>query len=172
MPSTTHGLPYPSGSNPTTIPGDLSALAGAVDTTLSAPLLDSWTSWTPVWSSSGTQPVIGDGTIVGLKREVGKTVFFRILITLGSTTTVGTGNYSVSLPSDPLMVFQPFNGLFYDASASAIYPLHPARNTSAIAGLFKQPTTAGNPLQFLSATAPVVPASGDQIIVSGFYEAA
>lgn len=58
-----------------------------------------WTTYTPTWSSSGTQPAIGNGTIKGAWCRVGKLIFVRITQQNGSTTTYGTGTYSWSLPT-------------------------------------------------------------------------
>jgi hypothetical protein len=57
-----------------------------------------WTSYTPTWSASTTNPTLGNGTMVGFYDQVGKTVDFVMRITFGTTTTAGTGNYTFSLP--------------------------------------------------------------------------
>jgi len=57
-----------------------------------------WTSYTPTWRSSGTQPVVGNGTLVGRYRQFGKTIVGGIILTLGTTSTVGTGTYSFDIP--------------------------------------------------------------------------
>lgn len=57
-----------------------------------------WTAYTPVWGASGTQPVLGNGTLVGSYRRVGRTVNVNVKLTMGSTTTFGTGTYTLSLP--------------------------------------------------------------------------
>jgi len=59
---------------------------------------DVWSSYTPSWTTTGTAPSLGNGTLVGKFKQVGKTVFFRSSLTIGSTTTVGTGNWMFSLP--------------------------------------------------------------------------
>lgn len=60
--------------------------------------IDAWTTYVPVWSSNGTQPAIGNGTITGASIQHGKTVHVRGQITMGSTTTFGTGSYLVTVP--------------------------------------------------------------------------
>jgi hypothetical protein len=57
-----------------------------------------WASYTPVWTASGTNPVIGNGTIEGYYKLIGKTCFVRGNIAMGSTTTFGTGEWYVSMP--------------------------------------------------------------------------
>lgn len=97
MGSTTLGIPYPdSGSNyhPHT---DMAALAAAVDTLIAA-APGAWASYVPVWSSSGTAPALGNGTLTGRWVQIGKTVHAAVKLVAGSTTTFGTGGYSFTLP--------------------------------------------------------------------------
>jgi len=59
-------------------------------------------AWTPVWSSSGTAPAIGNGQILGTwRRGPGKMIDGEMSLSAGSTTTFGTGTYSISLPAVP-----------------------------------------------------------------------
>lgn len=60
-----------------------------------------WQTYTPVWSSTGTQPNIGNGTIVGRYFRTGKKIDVEIKMILGSTSTAGTGTYYWSLPAAP-----------------------------------------------------------------------
>lgn len=55
-------------------------------------------AYTPIWGSTGTQPSIGNGSIVGNYTQVGNMVTAEIVLTMGSTTTFGTGSYSFTLP--------------------------------------------------------------------------
>lgn len=57
-----------------------------------------WDSWTPTWTSSGSAPSIGNGTLSGAYIVVGKTCFFRIKFVGGSGTTWGSGAYYITLP--------------------------------------------------------------------------
>lgn len=59
---------------------------------------DPWTAYTPVWGASTTNPVIGNGTLTGNYIQAGKLVIWRFQINSGTTTTYGTGNYTISLP--------------------------------------------------------------------------
>jgi len=59
---------------------------------------DAWTSYVPVWSATGTAPAVGNGSIVGAYKQVGKWVETRGLLTMGSTTTYGTGVWRFTLP--------------------------------------------------------------------------
>lgn len=55
-------------------------------------------SYTPTWSSTGTQPALGNGTLTGTYIALGKLVFATFALSTGSTTTYGTGAYTISLP--------------------------------------------------------------------------
>lgn len=58
-----------------------------------------WTQYTPIWSSSGTQPSVGaGGSVVGYYSKVGRLVTVRAGIYCGASTNFGTGYYSLSLP--------------------------------------------------------------------------
>ena len=57
-----------------------------------------WTAYTPTWASSGTQPAIGNGSILGRYVQVGKTVTVMINLVMGTTTTFGTGTYTFTVP--------------------------------------------------------------------------
>lgn len=63
-----------------------------------------WTSYTPTWTGSGSNPAIVNGTLAGYYKQVGKTVFVRILMVAGSSTTFGTGTYSWALPVTGLAI--------------------------------------------------------------------
>lgn len=60
---------------------------------------DAWTAYTPTWTSSGTAPALGNGTLTGSYIRSGKFVVATALLIMGSTTTYGTGSYRISLPA-------------------------------------------------------------------------
>ncbi|MER6435417.1 hypothetical protein ABT275_03510 [Streptomyces sp. NPDC001185] len=67
------------------------------DTYLKAP--GAWTPYTPVWTGSGTNPVVGaNGTLIGRYQKFGRTVLAHINLTCGSNTTYGSGNYNWTIP--------------------------------------------------------------------------
>jgi hypothetical protein len=57
-----------------------------------------WTSYTPVWTASSVNPVIGNGTITGSYMIIGKTCFVRGNVAMGDTTTFGSGEWYISMP--------------------------------------------------------------------------
>jgi hypothetical protein len=58
-----------------------------------------WTTYTPIWTSTGTQPVLGNGQLTGRYVSLGATVIGELRLNFGSTTTRGTGVYRFSLPT-------------------------------------------------------------------------
>lgn len=72
---------------------DLLALAGRVNVIEAA-----WTSYAPSWTCTGSAPVLGNGTLVGRYRKVGRTVDLSLFLSFGSSTTGGTGGFAFTLP--------------------------------------------------------------------------
>lgn len=59
---------------------------------------------TPIWTSSGTPPSLGNGALVGSVTRLGPGLLLAsIKLTFGSTTSAGTGYWTFSLPA-------PYNG--------------------------------------------------------------
>jgi hypothetical protein len=61
-------------------------------------------TYTPTWASAATQPSLGNGTITGHYMKIGNLYIVKIKLTMGSTTTYGSGAYQFSLPSSALHV--------------------------------------------------------------------
>lgn len=55
-------------------------------------------AYTPTWTGTTTNPVLGNGTLTGKYIRNGKHVHVEILLTPGGTTTYGTGFWIFSLP--------------------------------------------------------------------------
>jgi hypothetical protein len=59
-----------------------------------------WVTYTPTWTSNGTAPSIGNGTLTGRYRVLDKnTVHVIIRWVRGSTSSNGTGTYNLGLPA-------------------------------------------------------------------------
>lgn len=65
---------------------------------LSTMLNGTLTAYTPSWTGAGSNPAIGNGTLTGQWSPAAGIVYFTVYIAGGSTTTAGSGLYSVSLP--------------------------------------------------------------------------
>jgi len=82
-----------------------------------------YTAYTPAWTGT-TNPAIGNGTNVGFYVQVGKLVHAYGSITMGATTTFGTGTWAVGLPVAPAARFGAARigtALSTDASATALH---------------------------------------------------
>jgi hypothetical protein len=116
------------GTLPTLAAADVitdSALIGQILPALNA-LVDSGTPYTPGWFAATTNPTLGDGTIEGAYRRTGKWGDAAFRITVGSTTTFGTGSYEFELPSGWSLPAGAWNnnqgiGVFFDNSAGTYY---------------------------------------------------
>lgn len=138
---------------------------------------DAWSSFSPNWTtSSGTAPAIGDGTLTGRYHQVGKTVFFNIVLSAGSTTTFGSGTsadtvglWQFDLPVQALEAFAATTSLRDNSLPANVSSSADCRNTSggtnAIIRVNVPSGTAVN------AQRPFVWASGDTMKISGVYEA-
>lgn len=133
---------------------------------------DAYLAYTPVWTGATTNPVIGNGSITGFYRAVGKHISFRINILAGSTTTFGSGAYSFTYPPfPPADATNPGNpgitGHFYDLSATKPFGCFAIGASSTTF----RPVMASTD-SFMSQLVPVAPANGDEINFGGSYEAA
>lgn len=142
---------------------DSEAFADAI-----AALSDSWTTYTPVWSGSSSNPSLVNGTISGWYLRVRHFIAVRILLTAGSSTTFGSGAYSFSLPVAPLNN-QMIPCIFKDSSASLRW--------AGAAEIIAASATGDNMRIALLAggtnfgpTSPVTMATSDTFILEGIYE--
>jgi len=137
---------------------------------------DAWTAYGSgsSWTGSGTNPAIGNGTWAGFYVQAGKLTLFRVVITMGSTTTYGSGTYSIALPFTAATVGRLLiTGGARDNSASDDFPIFGIIASAATtASLRTLPTTAGNALANMTPTVPFTLANLDSITLDGVYEAA
>lgn len=136
--------------------------------TITADFLTAWTAYTPTLSSSGTtQPVLGDGTLTGRFKQIGKTVHFSLRFLAGSTTTFGDGNTLYGLPV-AARTAPPWGVLAVLEDASP-FTRHMAMSGVQDANRVFLRNYAGTTV---TATAPWTWAASDGVILNGTYEAA
>lgn len=58
-----------------------------------------WTPYAASWTGATTNPVLGDGTLSAAYRLIGKTLHLRLYLLVGTTTTLGSGDWRFSLPA-------------------------------------------------------------------------
>jgi hypothetical protein len=81
------------------------------------------TTYTPTWFASTTNPVLGNGTLSAKYCRNSDTILGSVALTMGSTTTFGTGVYSISLPvpAAALSIDQISSGIMVDVSTGNRY---------------------------------------------------
>lgn len=127
-----------------------------------------WANYTPSWGATGVAPALGNGTIVGRVARVGKTTFFQVTILAGSTTTFGTGFFLIGVPDTAnLGTSAKFLGEILDSSAGQVYfgigQFFSTTQFTVYDSVTRGPIGAATPFAF---------ATGDSIVLSGFFEAA
>ncbi|MEV6548017.1 hypothetical protein AB0M57_04815 [Streptomyces sp. NPDC051597] len=140
---------------------------------VTVPLGGTWTAYTPAWTAASTNPVLGNGTLQGRYMQVGTTVTFAIKITAGSTTTFGSGAWSLSLPTTPANNIDMIGHCMVgDASAGtsgysngAAYIAQGTNTVSPYAG-------GKQDMAIVTSLGPMTWATGDRLWVSGTYETA
>lgn len=60
--------------------------------------MNRWTSYTPVWTASSTNPTLNNGNLIGNYIKFEQVCFVEIHLTFGSTTSIGSGFYFFTLP--------------------------------------------------------------------------
>lgn len=131
-----------------------------------------WTTFVPTWGSSGTAPAIVNGTITGRYMQRGNDVKALIKMTVGSSSTVGTGNYNWTLPVTASTTVSAFavvgQGRYFDNSTSSHTTVCCFLNNggTSFAVLYTGSNTQ------LGAAAPAVPAASDEYQFLLNYEAA
>lgn len=131
-----------------------------------------WLSYTPTWTAQTTNPVIGNGSLAGAYREAGKQINYRIILNIGSSSTMGTGAWLFTLPvafhGDYVQHAPMGVATMFDTSASNVYT-----RFATIFGvgarkvvLRNQDSTAAD------LNTPILWASGDRIFITGEYETA
>lgn len=125
--------------------------------------------YTPVWTSGGTQPTIGNGSLIGAYQSFGNRVRVWLRLVWGSTTSGGTGRWLFTLPFTPN-----HEGVLaatcYDVSAGIPYPAI-ARFTgdSEHVGRIGAHTVAGA-AGIAQTGHPFTWATGDTLMFQGEYE--
>ena len=146
---------------------DGSAVTGSLDykvagltTDLNA--LGTRATFTPTWTSTGTQPALGNGTLVGEWVRVQNLVMVTYNLTMGSTTTFGTGNYLFSLPTAASDDIDPYQmqgfGVVTDVSLATNYNTYALYNFGSPDNHLLYAPSANT---FISNTVPFTWASGD-----------
>ena len=136
---------------------------------------DAWTAYTPTISSDTGTFSIGNGSITGRYKQLGKTVFFYIKLVYGSTSTPGNGHWKFGLPVTAQNTNYQFSASILDngvawyggigngnyiGSTISFVVITPSQSTSSTTWV-----SVGN-------GGPFTWGDADNITISGSYEAA
>lgn len=165
MTTFTGSIPTIASGDTTTVPTNLATYRDALKAASEA-----WTSYTPAWTAS-VNPAIGNGTQVWKYLRVNKLVIGRIQITMGSTTTFGTGNWVFGLPVAAHADYTANmsangKGMALDASVPAFNQLAAIWQTSTTIAVLTSANTS------LSSTVPWTWTTSDKFSLDFEYEAA
>lgn len=135
-------------------------------------LLSAWTAYTPVWTAATTNPVLGNGTIVGKHRKIGRLVHFQIDLTMGSTTTYGSGAWSVTLPFAAAASSGSRIGNAQALGGSRFGGQIVVSPSATGIGAFFPASSAVSNYSSAAAAVPFAWASGNELRITGTYESA
>jgi hypothetical protein len=130
-----------------------------------------WTGFIPAWTGSTTNPVIGNGLSEGRYKQVGNTVHVWMMVTMGSTTTFGTGEYKISLPVTARAISHVVLNLVMNNEGTRLYNSLAHNGATTSLSLDSDNVTLFWDTGVVTNTAPFTWADGDWFIVSGSYEA-
>jgi hypothetical protein len=166
------GSTGPTGSgivSSTTAPGDTSLLWLDTAATAVGVDLDVWTVYTPTWTAATTNPVLGNGSLVGRYKQIGEVVHFTMQLAIGSTTTLGTSYWRFTLPVTAQNTNYLFTAFINDNGTTFYQAMAVGETTS---GFTLVVNTLNANSVVVSSTSPLAWTSGDTLTVSGTYEAA
>jgi len=153
--------------------GDLTVTGSVIIPGSTIAINTSWTSYTPIWTAASVNPSIGNGTLEGWYKVIGKTCFVRGNIVMGSTTTFGTGEWYVSMPftashADAILMTA---NLLDNGSAWYNATLNGARAGFNFKTAIQYQSTGGTALDVRS-NQPFTWANSDRFIWNGSFELA
>lgn len=124
-----------------------------------------WTAqYTPTLTSGGTAPSLGNGSIVSTYTRTGGTTTIEGQISIGSTTTLGTGGLSISLPQKRHNGFIFCGGTVVMNRGGTLYT-----GTLQIAGAVTTATFLRDTSGAITFNSPATFATGDTIRWSATY---
>jgi hypothetical protein len=127
-----------------------------------------WTSYTPTWTCSTSNPSLGNGTLVGAYKlaDTAKTLYLRLRLTAGSSTTFGSGAFQFTLPSGLAVgSTQTIGGYIHDNSTLARYPVSAIMTPSTAIERVAVNSGVG-----VTGAVPFTWAQSDTLLLTGVYE--
>jgi hypothetical protein len=140
----------------TTLTNQVAALSGAE-------------TYDPLWTGSVSNPSIGNGTLSGRYIRFGKLVHVIVNVTAGSTTTYGSGNYTLSLPVNAETTLRQLLQADLLDVTNQHYTGKAILNGTTTTEEILVGSNATGPTNW-SPTAPFTFGTGDRLVISGLYE--
>lgn len=134
-------------------------------------VLAAWVTYTPVWTAS-VNPNLSNGTIVGRSKKIGRRVDFQIDLTMGSTTTYGTGAWSITLPFQAAASSGSRVGSAQALGASRFGGQVIVSPGASGVGAFFPASSAVSNYSSAAAAVPFAWANGNELRITGTYESA
>lgn len=133
---------------------------------------NAWATYAASWTTSGTAPAIGNGTLVSRFQRYGRGITLLISLQPGSTTTFGTGEYRFSLPTTQASAvgttgFYPGDAFALDAGTAFYMGTSIIDNTNNFVRIVKGDGT----LNFWQSNQPFTWGNGDSLNILIQYEA-
>lgn len=136
---------------------------------------DAWTSYTPTITADAGGFSLGNGTSSGRYKQLGKTVHFHAKFVFGSTTSPGSGHWNFGLPVTAYNSNFTFSAAILD-NGNAWYGGIGNGNytglTSSFAVIIPGTSASVTTWATVGNGGPFVWTTGDNITISGSYEAA
>ncbi len=134
-----------------------------------------WVDYTPTLNADGGGFSLNNGTLSGRYKKIGKTVHFYAKFVFGSTTSPGDGHWNFSLPfaaQNPNFTFSAAildNGnAWYGGIGNGNY----TGSTSSFAVIIPGTSASVTTWATVGNGGPFIWTTGDNIVISGTYEAA
>lgn len=127
--------------------------------------LGAWQSWTPTW----TNFTVGSATVVAMFSRIGRTIHWRLAVTLSSSTVSGDVSFTLPVALASYAATAPIGVVNLQDANGADYAGQVV--VSSGNGRLIYVNSSAN-LAALSSSAPFTWANGDQFLASGTYEAA
>lgn len=124
-------------------------------------------SYTPTWFGSVSNPSLGNGTLAAQYTRIGRVVYGYIGITMGSTTTYGSGYWKFSYPVANLG-YEMGACYCFDTSAGAEYGGGQAAGLSSTEFAFRV-SNNGSTFSALTSAHPFAWANGDSLNINWTY---
>jgi hypothetical protein len=146
-----------------------------------------WAVYNPTWQTTNQPPILGNGSVSGRYARMGNVVFVRIGLSIGSTSSSGTGNFAFSLPfpASPVAIAQEFvavgftavNGLVWLGFAQVgpsgnnvnpYFPINTAQSNLTNARSSAEPAQVGTGIPGI--VGQFTWGSGSNMTIQGWYE--